>query len=120
MENQIIHHLYRKKYRYRSQNVFRRILVLNGFSILLHRFIKTSSINVDILKLAFEKEQSTHERRNRGRNMIWYYPQISKNVKTNNVKKIYTYWINILVEIIIILRSGIVIIPKRVKVAWII
>ena len=37
-------------------------------------------------KLTFEKEQYTHERRNRGRNIIWYNPPFSKNVKTNIAK----------------------------------
>ena len=38
-------------------------------------------------KLSFEKEQYTHERRNRGRNIIWYNPPFSKNVKTNIAKQ---------------------------------
>ena len=38
-------------------------------------------------KLIFEKEQYTHERRNRGRNMISYNPPFSKNVKTNIAKQ---------------------------------
>ena len=38
-------------------------------------------------KLTFEKEQYTHERRKRGRKIIWYNPSFSKNVKTNIAKK---------------------------------
>ena len=38
-------------------------------------------------KLTFDKEQHTHERRNRGRNIIWYQPLFSKNVKTNIAKQ---------------------------------
>ena len=38
-------------------------------------------------KLTFEKEQYTHERRNRGRNIIWYNPSFSKNVKTYIAKQ---------------------------------
>ena len=38
-------------------------------------------------ELTFEKEQYTHERRNRGRNIIWYNPSFCKNVKTNIAKK---------------------------------
>ena len=38
-------------------------------------------------KLTFEKEQYTHERRNIGRNIIWYNPPFSKNVKTNIAKQ---------------------------------
>ena len=38
-------------------------------------------------KLTFDKEQYTHEGRNRGRNMVWYNPPFSKNVKTNIVKQ---------------------------------
>ena len=37
-------------------------------------------------ELTFEKEQYTHERRNRGRN-IWYNPSFCKNVKTNIAKQ---------------------------------
>ena len=33
------------------------------------------------------KEQYTHERRNWGRNIIWYNPPFSKNVKTNFAKQ---------------------------------
>ena len=36
-------------------------------------------------KLTFEKQQYTHERRSRGRN-IWYNPPFSKNVETNIAK----------------------------------
>ena len=38
-------------------------------------------------KLSFEKEQYTHERRNRGRNIIWYNPPFNKNVKTDIAKQ---------------------------------
>ena len=38
-------------------------------------------------KLTFEKKQYTHERRIRGRNIIWYNPPFSKNVKTNIAKR---------------------------------
>ena len=38
-------------------------------------------------KPTFEKEQHTHDRRNRGRNIIWYNPPFSKNVKTNIAKQ---------------------------------
>ena len=38
-------------------------------------------------KLTFEKEQYTHERRNRGRKIIWYNSPFSKNVKTNIAKQ---------------------------------
>ena len=38
-------------------------------------------------KLPFKKEQNTHERRNRGRNIIWYNPPFNKNVKTNIAKQ---------------------------------
>ena len=38
-------------------------------------------------KLTFEKKQYTHERRNRGRNIIWYNPPFSKNFKTNIAKE---------------------------------
>ena len=38
-------------------------------------------------ELTFEKEQYTHEGRNRGRNMVWYNPPFSKNVKTNIAKQ---------------------------------
>ena len=34
------------------------------------------------------KEQYTHERKNRGTNIIWYNPPFSKIVKTNIEKKI--------------------------------
>ena len=37
-------------------------------------------------ELTFEKEQYTHERRNRERNIIWYNPSFGKNVKTNIAK----------------------------------
>ena len=38
-------------------------------------------------KLTFDKEQYTHERKNRGKNIIWYNPPLSKNVKTNIEKQ---------------------------------
>ena len=38
-------------------------------------------------KLTFEKEQYTQERRNRERNIIWYNPPFSENVKTNIAKQ---------------------------------
>ena len=38
-------------------------------------------------KLTFEKEQYTHERRNRGKNIIWCNPPFSKTVKTNIAKQ---------------------------------
>ena len=37
--------------------------------------------------LTFQKKQYTHERRNRRRNIIWYNPSFSKNVKTNIEKQ---------------------------------
>ena len=37
-------------------------------------------------KLTFEKQQYTHERRSRGKN-IWYNPPFSKNVETNIAKQ---------------------------------
>ena len=70
-------------------------------------------------KLTFEKEQYTHERRNRGRNIIWYNPPFSKNVKKILRNNFYTYKINILVEIINITRSSILTMSKLVIVAWI-
>ena len=39
-------------------------------------------------KLTFEKEQYKQERRNRERNIIWYNPPFSENVKTNIAKQI--------------------------------
>ena len=47
-------------------------------------------------RLAFEKEQCTHEIRNRGRNIIWYNPPFSKMLKPIFRNNVYTYWINIL------------------------
>ena len=38
-------------------------------------------------KLTFEKEQYIHERRNRGRNIIWYEPPFNKNIKINIAKQ---------------------------------
>ena len=38
-------------------------------------------------KLTFEKEQYTQERRTRERNIIWYNPPFSENVKTNIAKQ---------------------------------
>ena len=38
-------------------------------------------------KLTFAKEQYKHEKRNRGRNIIWHNPPFSKNVKTSIVKQ---------------------------------
>ena len=52
---------------------------MNKFSMLMHCSIMTFSINVNILKNS-EKEEYTIERRNRGRNIIWYNPPFSKNV----------------------------------------
>ena len=71
-------------------------------------------------RLAFKKEQCTHEIRNRGRNIIWYNPPFSKMLKPIFQNNVYTYWINILVEIINITRSSIVTTSKLVIVAWII
>ena len=39
-------------------------------------------------KLKFQKDQYTHDRRNRRGNIIWYNPPFSKNVKTNIVKQL--------------------------------
>ena len=63
---------------------------MNRFSMLLHRFITTFWINEDILKNSnLSKNSNTHESRNRGRNrnVIWYNPLFSKNVKTNIAKQ---------------------------------
>ena len=49
-------------------------------------------------KLTLKKEQYTHKRINRGRNIIWYNPTFSKNVKPILRNNFYTYWINISVE----------------------
>ena len=49
-------------------------------------------------KLTLEKEQYTHKRINRGRNIIWYNPTFSKNVKPILRNNFYTYWINVSVE----------------------
>ena len=38
-------------------------------------------------KLTFEKEHYTHQRINRERNIIWYNPSFSKNVKINIAKR---------------------------------
>ena len=66
------------------------------------------------------KEQYTHERKNRGTNIIWYNPPFSKNVKTNIVKKCLHLLDKHLVETINITRSSIVTMSKLVIVAWII
>ena len=44
-------------------------------------------------KIAYEKPNETSNRRNRGRNIIWYNPPFSKNVKTN-VAKHFLYLLN--------------------------
>ena len=44
-------------------------------------------------KLTFEKKQYTHERRNTGRNIIWYNPSFSKDIKTNIAKQ-FSYWLD--------------------------
>ena len=41
-------------------------------------------------RLAFEKEQCTHEIRNRGRNIIWYNPPFSKMLKPIYFKTTFT------------------------------
>ena len=57
-------------------------------------FIAAAMFYKDILdicgyseQLTFEKEQYTHKRRYRRRNIIWYNRPFSKNVKTNIVKQ---------------------------------
>ena len=57
--------------------------------MLLHRFT-----HCWITNLTFEKKQYIHERRNRERNIIWYNPPFSKNVKTNIAKQFTTNWID--------------------------
>ena len=38
-------------------------------------------------KLTFEKEQHAHERKNRGRNIIWHNPPFTENAKINIAKQ---------------------------------
>ena len=96
-------------------NVFRRILVMNRFSMLLHRFLTTFQINVDILKNSHLRKSNIRTKediqRETSSGATHHLVKLLKQVSRNNF---YTYWIKILVEIINITRSSIVTMSKLV------
>lgn len=119
MQNQITRHLYQEKYRNMFQNVFCRILVTNRFSMLLHRFITTFQINVDILENSHLRKNSKHMKEEVEREIssstTHYLVKILKPILQ---KDFSLSWIKILVKIINIARFSIAIMLKLVIVAW--
>ena len=74
-----------------------------------------------ILKNSRSEKNSTHMKEEmEGQISSGTTHRLAKMLKQKLRNNSYTYWINILVEIINIARSSIVIMSKLVRVAWII
>ena len=89
---------------------------MNKFPMLLHRLDKFWYSE----KLTFEKEQYTHEKKNRGRNIIWHNPPFTENAKINIAKQFLHLLDRNFGRAVNSTRSSIITTSKLAIVPWII
>ena len=89
---------------------------MNKFPMLLHRLDKCWYSE----KLTFEKEEYTHEKKNRGRNIIWHNPPFTENAKINIAKQFLHLLDKNFGRAVNSTRSSIITTSKLAIVPWII